>query len=349
MMEMSPSMRPHRRRNLLTGQWVLVSPQRMGRPWQGEDAAPAPEETVAYDPACYLCPGNGRVGGAVNPAYEGPWVFDNDFPALLPPDTAGERSAGGADGQGLLVEDAETGLCRVICYSPDHSATFGRLAPAAQLAVVETWTGQWRELSARPDIGAVTIFENRGAMMGASNPHPHGQIWATSSVPPELAAEVAEQAGYHARTGRPLLSDVLAEELARGERIVCRNDHFVVLVPHWAAWPFETLVLPVRPVAALDELSGAEVAGLAEALGRIARIYDGVFNCPFPCSMGIHQRPCHAPAPGFVLHVHHFPPLLRSASVRKHMVGFEMLAMPQRDITPEAAAARLREVAARIA
>lgn len=331
---------PHRRRNLLTGEWVLVSPQRMGRPWQGEATPPVRDDAPAYDPTCYLCPGNKRVGDAVNPAYRGPWVFDNDFPALLAEVSEGTPPYTGE----LLVEEPQSGVCRVIVYSDDHSRTMARMGQSDLQAVVEVWRQQWIELSARSDIAAVTIFENRGAMMGASNPHPHGQIWATSSVPPILDAEVREQAAFHARTGQPLLQAVLAEELRRDERIVCRNAHFVVLVPHWAAWPFETLLLPVRRVGALDELTADELAGLADIMGQIARRYDRVFDCPFPCSMGLHQRPCHAPAPGFTLHIHHFPPLLRSASVRKHMVGFEMLAMPQRDITPEAAARRLREL-----
>jgi UDPglucose--hexose-1-phosphate uridylyltransferase len=331
---------PHRRLNLLTGEWVLVSPQRMGRPWQGEALEPVPVSHLAHDPGCYLCPGNSRAGGFANPAYDGPWVFDNDFPALLP---AGSRAA--APVHGLLREEPESGLCEVICYGPHHSRTLALMDASERAAVVAVWQDRWRELSARADIGAVTIFENRGAMMGASSPHPHGQIWATSSVPPLLEREVAEQAAHHARTGRPLLADVLEEELRAGERIVCRNDHFVALVAHWAAWPFETLVLPVRPVAALDDLTGPEAAGLAAILGEVAVRYDNLFACPFPCSMGLHQRPCRAPAPGFVFHVHHYPPLLRSASVRKHMVGFEMLAMTQRDLTPEAAAERLRACA----
>lgn len=331
---------PHRRRNLLTGEWVLVSPQRMGRPWQGEATPPVRDDAPAYDPDCYLCPGNKRAGDAVNPAHRGAWVFDNDFPALL------AQGGGGINPptDSLLVEEPQGGVCRVIVYSDDHSRTMARMGQSDLEAVVDVWHQQWIELSARSDIAAVTMFENRGAMMGASNPHPHGQIWATSSVPPILEAEMREQAAFHARTGQPLLQAVLAEELRRDERVVCRNAHFVVLVPHWAAWPFETLVLPVRPVSALDELTADELAGLADIMGQIARRYDRVFDCPFPCSMGLHQRPCHAPAPGFTFHIHHFPPLLRSASVRKHMVGFEMLAMPQRDITPEAAARRLREL-----
>ncbi|GBF58022.1 galactose-1-phosphate uridylyltransferase [Candidatus Phycosocius bacilliformis] len=330
--------RPHRRLNLLTGDWVLVSPHRMGRPWQGEAGAPVADDAPSYDPHCYLCPGNARVGGVVNPAYDGPWVFDNDFPALLAEaTTAAHRDP-------LLVQEAETGLCRVICYSPDHARTMARMRPDEIEAVVRLWTDQWQELSARPDIGAVTIFENRGAMMGASNPHPHGQIWATASVPNELAREVTRQADWMALHGSPLLTDYLARELAEATRIVCAQDHFVALVPFWAAWPFETLILPRRPVAALDELTRDEQADLARLMSRLTARYDRVFSAPFPYTMGLHQRPTQAPAPGFVFHMHFYPPLLRSATVRKFMVGFEMLAMAQRDLTPEAAAERLRAV-----
>ena len=331
--------KPHRRQNLLTGEWVLVSPHRMGRPWQGETGNNAPTETLTYDPACYLCAGNTRVGGVVNPVYEGVWVFDNDFPALLGPD--GEASP---PADSILVAEPETGVCRVICYTPDHSKTMASMTRAEITAVVEVWTAQWQELSARTDLASVTIFENRGAMMGASNPHPHGQIWATSSVPNELAIEVERQAAWFDKNRSPLLIDYLERELADGARLVCANTHFVVLVPFWAAWPFETLVLPRRPVAALDELSAEEQADLADILRRLTASFDRLFSAPFPYTMGLHQRPTHSPAPGFVFHMHFFPPLLRSATVRKFMVGFEMLAMAQRDLTPEAAAERLRAV-----
>jgi UDPglucose--hexose-1-phosphate uridylyltransferase len=311
----------------------------MGRPWQGETGNNAPTEALTYDPACYLCAGNTRVGGVVNPAYEGVWVFDNDFPALLGPD--GEASP---PTDSILVAKPETGVCRVICYTPDHSKTMASMTRAEITAVVEVWTAQWQELSARTDLASVTIFENRGAMMGASNPHPHGQIWATSSVPNELAIEVERQAAWFDKNRSPLLIDYLERELADGARLVCANTHFVVLVPFWAAWPFETLVLPRRPVAALDELSAEEQADLADILRRLTASFDRLFSAPFPYTMGLHQRPTHSPAPGFVFHMHFFPPLLRSATIRKFMVGFEMLAMAQRDLTPEAAAERLRAV-----
>jgi UDPglucose--hexose-1-phosphate uridylyltransferase len=329
-----------RRLNLLTGDWVLVSPHRMARPWQGAVAEAASVAGVAYEPTCYLCPGNARAAGARNPAYAGVYVFDNDFPALLPP--GGEPAPGPADP--LLVAEAESGVCRVICYSPDHSRTMARMAPGEIRAVVDAWAAQTAELAARPDIAAVTVFENRGEMMGASNPHPHGQLWATSSVPGELAREEARQRAWLAAHGEPLLGAYLARELAAGERIVAANEHFVALVPFWAVWPFETLLAPRRSVGTLPELTGAERDALADVLSRLTRAYDALFAAPFPYSMGFHQRPARAAAgDGFTLHAHVYPPLLRSATIRKFMVGFEMLAMPQRDLTPEAAAARLRE------
>jgi UDPglucose--hexose-1-phosphate uridylyltransferase len=331
--------KPHRRQNLLTGEWVLVSPHRVGRPWQGETGSSAAPEALTYDPACYLCAGNTRVGGVVNPAYDGVWVFDNDFPALLGPDGEASQPA-----DSILVAEPETGVCRVICYTPDHSKTMASMTWAEITSVVEVWTAQWQELSVRPDLASVTIFENRGAMMGASNPHPHGQIWATSSVPNELAIEVERQAAWFDKNGSPLLIDYLERELADGTRILCANTHFVALVPFWAAWPFETLVLPRRPVAALNELSAEEQADLADILRRLTASFDRLFAAPFPYTMGLHQRPTQALAAGFVFHMHFYPPLLRSATVRKFMVGFEMLAMAQRDLTPEAAAERLRAV-----
>jgi UDPglucose--hexose-1-phosphate uridylyltransferase len=311
----------------------------MGRPWQGETGSTAAPEAMTYDPACYLCAGNTRVGGVVNPAYDGVWVFDNDFPALLGPDGQASPPV-----DNILIAEPETGVCRVICYTPDHSKTMASMTQAEITSLVEVWTTQWKELSARADLASVTIFENRGAMMGASNPHPHGQIWATSSVPNELAIEVERQAAWFDKSGTPLLIDYLERELADGTRIVCANTHFVALVPFWAAWPFETLVLPRRSVAALDELSAEEQGDLADILRRLTASFDRLFAAPFPYTMGLHQRPTQAPAPGFVFHMHFYPPLLRSATVRKFMVGFEMLAMAQRDLTQEAAAERLRAV-----
>jgi UDPglucose--hexose-1-phosphate uridylyltransferase len=328
-----------RRLNLLTGDWVLVSPHRMARPWQGEVAQAPPAQGAAFEATCYLCPGNARAGQARNPAYAGVYVFDNDFPALTGPGEAAPAV------DPVLVAEPETGVCRVICYSPDHSLTMARMAPAQIRAVVDVWSDQTAELMARGDIHAVTIFENRGEAMGASNPHPHGQLWATSSTPNELAREAERQRRWRIEHGQPLLIHYLARELLAAERVVLENDGFVVLVPFWATWPFETLVLPRRPVATLPELSPAERDALADALSRLTRAYDALFATPFPYSMGFHQRPVRPRADdgSFTLHAHVYPPLLRSAAIRKFMVGFEMLAMPQRDLTPEAAAARLRE------
>jgi UDPglucose--hexose-1-phosphate uridylyltransferase len=331
------SVAPHRRLNLLTGEWVLVSPHRMGRPWQGETGQVAKVVTPTHDPACYLCAGNRRVGGDPNPDYQGVWVFDNDFPAILP--TPVEQIH---DNDHLLVQAPETGICRVICYTPDHSKTMAQMSVGEVLAVVQEWLVQWKELSARSSIGAVTIFENRGAMMGASNPHPHGQIWATQSVPSELALEVSRQADYKSSHEKAMLIEYAEREISLSERIIYKNDSFVVLVPFWAAWPFETLLLPRRQVACLDELSKAELHDLADALNKTTAAYDRVFDAPFPYTMGLHQRPTRSAAPGFVFHIHFYPPLLRSATVRKFMVGFEMLAMAQRDLTPEVAAETLR-------
>jgi UDPglucose--hexose-1-phosphate uridylyltransferase len=336
MSEVAP--RPERRLNLLTGDWVLVSPQRIARPWQGAvDGAAAPLGH-RHDPECYLCPGNARVGGAVNPAYDGVHVFDNDFPALAPP--SGEPMPAPDP---LLAREPISGVCRVICYSPDHSQTMARMQRSAIRGVIDVWAAQSAELDARPDIAAVILFENRGPMMGASNPHPHGQIWATSSIPNELAREDERQRLWFEAHGEPLLAAYLRRELEAGERVVFANDGFVALVPFWAAWPFETLILPRRSVGHLGALTPAERDALADLLRRLTGAYDALFDVPFPYSMGVHQRPS-TPVEGaqFTLHLHFYPPLLRSATIRKFMVGFEMLAMPQRDLTPEDAAARLR-------
>ncbi|HEY1709952.1 MAG TPA: UDP-glucose--hexose-1-phosphate uridylyltransferase [Rhizomicrobium sp.] len=332
-------MSAERRQNLLTGDWILVSPHRLSRPWLGATDAPQSAPAMKHDPDCYLCPGNARAGGVRNPDYTGVYVFDNDFAALLPD----APSIAATDP--VLVSEPESGICRVICYTPDHSLTMAQMSRAQIRSVVDVWAAQFCELAARPDVGAVTIFENRGAMMGASNPHPHGQIWATRSVPNELAREDERQRVWMGDHGEPLLSSYLARELSDGSRIVCENETFVALVPFWAAWPFETLILPRRPVSGLDGLTTQEFDDLADALHRVTKAYDALFGVPFPYSMGLHQRPCRVTDEShFTLHVHFYPPLLRSASVRKFMVGFEMLAMPQRDMTPEEAAERLRAV-----
>ena len=334
---------PHRRFNPLTGDWVLVSPHRAERPWQGQVEAAAAPAALAYDPACYLCPGNARAGGATNPAYTQNLVFDNDFAALKPDAPAWE-----SDEQGLLRAASESGLCRVVCYSPQHDLTLARMAARDIERVVEVWAAQFAELAGEPHVNSVQIFENRGAMMGCSNPHPHGQIWACGSLPNEPRKELTSQQAYFHAHSVTLLGDYLALEERKSERLVCSNAHFVVLVPFWAVWPFETLLISRRPVAALTELHAEERAALADILQQINIRYDNLFRTPFPCTMGFHQRPTDgADYPSFHLHAHFYPPLLRSASVKKFMVGYELLAMPQRDITPEAAARCLRELPAR--
>jgi len=333
---------PHRRLNPLTGEWVLVSPHRTERPWMGQREARAGTDVPAYDPDCYLCPGNRRAHGAVNPHYPYTFVFDNDFPALLP-ESEGEK----IDRDGLMVGEAERGICRVICFSPRHDLTLARMTVKDIARVVGVWAAQYRALGALDGIGAVQIFENRGDMMGASNPHPHCQVWATGALPNEMAKELASQSAYWRAHGSALLVDYLRLEREAGERIVFENDHFTVLVPFWAVWPFETMVLPRRHVGAIDELTTEESTALAAALSQLTIRYDNLFETPFPYSMGFHQKPTDGEAHAeWQLHAHFYPPLLRSATVRKFMVGFEMLGSPQRDITAESAAARLRALPA---
>jgi UDPglucose--hexose-1-phosphate uridylyltransferase len=329
----------HRRLNRLTGDWVLVSPHRTARPWQGQVEEVAAAQRPVYDPDCYLCPGNERAGGARTPEYASTYVFDNDFAALAP-DTPPEET----DRKGLLVAQSERGICRVVCFSPRHDLTLGQMPAEAIRTVVDTWVDQHVELGSLDWVRHVQIFENRGAMMGASNPHPHGQIWANERVPNEPAKELVQQRA-HAESGGCLLCDYLTVELDEGERIVTGNEHFTALVPYWAVWPFETLVLPRAHAGALPELGPDQRDGLADILRRLTRRYDRLFGVTFPYSMGLHQQPTDGDAhPEWHLHAHFYPPLLRSATVRKFMVGYELLGQPQRDITPETAAQRLREL-----
>ena len=331
---------PHRRRDLLSGEWVLVSPHRMARPWQGQVERRSDDVRPAHDPGCYLCPGNARVGGERNPDYATTFVFDNDFAALRPGGATAEVRVGD-----LLVAQGEPGVCRVICFSPRHDLTLAGMDNAALRAVVDVWAEEYARLGARPDIGHVQIFENKGEVMGCSNPHPHGQIWAQRSVPSVPAREAVRFAEHHERHGRTLLEDYLALELAQDERVVCANDGFVALVPFWAVWPFETLVVSRRPVAHLGQLTDAERDLLADIVRRVTARYDNLFETSFPYSAGLHQAPTDgAEHPDWHLHMHFHPPLLRSATVRKFLVGYEMLGEPQRDLTPEAAADRLRKL-----
>ncbi len=334
-----PTEHPHRRFNPLTNEWILVSPHRAKRPWLGEVASPPPEIRPAYDPTCYLCPGNARAGGNVNPPYTGTFVFDNDFPALLPDTPTDEPTD-----HPLFRVQGERGICRVICFSPRHDLTLAQMETPDIRRVVDTWAEQTLDLGTRDFIGYVQIFENRGEMMGASNPHPHGQIWSTLRLPREIEKELIAQRDYYNAYGITLLAEYLAEERRRGVRIVYANEHWTVLVPFWAIWPFETLLISNRAVPSIPALDDAERDALADALHQITVRYDNVFRTSFPYSMGFHQQPTDgATYPFWHLHAHFYPPLLRSATIKKHMVGYEMLATPQRDITAEQAADRLRQ------
>jgi UDPglucose--hexose-1-phosphate uridylyltransferase len=327
----------HQRFNPLTRDWVLVSPHRMERPWLGKVEESPPAQAPSYDSECYLCPGNARAAGARNPKYESTFVFENDFPALQPeaPQTEGEAS-------GLLVARAEGGVCRVVCFSPRHDLTIPRMSSRELRRVVDVWVEQYESLGKIPWIQHVQIFENRGTLTGCSNPHPHCQIWANSCIPNEPAKEQASFREYNETHNACLICEYTKQELGLRERIVCENDAFVALVPYWAIWPFETLLLSKRHTTGMDELTLAERDLLADILKWLTIRYDNLFRVPFPYTMGFHQRPTDGRAhPEWHFHAHYYPPLLRSATVQKFMVGYELLATPQRDITPESAAARL--------
>jgi UDPglucose--hexose-1-phosphate uridylyltransferase len=327
----------HARRNLLTGEWVLVSPRRLDRPWHGLVDDPDAGSQPAHDPDCALCPGNERANGARNADYAGPFVFDNDFPALDIDSEAATPS------HPLLERRPETGRCRVICYSDRHDLRFATMDAASRIRALDAMFRQFAELDRESGIAYVTLFENRGRMMGCSNPHPHAQVWATSSVPTEAVKESVTQADYFERHGRPLLLDYAASEAEDGSRVVLSEPHWLAVVPYWATWPYELLLLPTRALQAPDELDAAEVAALAATLGGALEALETLFRAAVPYSMGFHPRPSDGgDHRGWQFHLHVYPPLLRSAAVRKHLVGFEMLAQPQRDLTPEDAAANLR-------
>jgi len=326
----------HRRYNPLTQDWVLVSPHRSKRPWQGQQEAPVPPSTVKHDPSCYLCAGNTRVNGEKNPNYTGTYVFTNDFAALQP-----DEYINSSEQHPLMRAQPARGTARVICFSPDHSATLPQLPISGLQEVVKCWSEQVEELSQHYQW--VQVFENKGAAMGCSNPHPHGQIWAQDQLPSLAEKAHNAQQAHYAEHKSPLLLDYLALELEKRERIVEENSEWVGLVPYWACWPFELMLLPKRHATHLHKLDTAQQAELANILKPLLSRYDNLFQCSFPYSMGWHGQAFNDNHNDFwQLHAHFYPPLLRSASVRKFMVGYEMMAEPQRDITPERAAEQLR-------
>ena len=331
---------PHTRQNLLTGDWVLVSPHRTKRPWQGKVETLPDDNRPSYDPTCYLCPGNTRADGSVNPDYKDPFVFTNDYSALL-----ADTPEGTFDKGGLLKARSESGICRVISFSPDHSLTLPRLSVPAIEKVIELWAEEFKQLAANPAIKYIQIFENKGEIMGCSNPHPHGQIWSQGSLPLEIDKETTQQKNWFNEKGSSLLNDYIAIELEEKERIVLENEHFVALVPFWAVWPYETMIISKRHVQTILQFTAAEKTALAEILKKLTAKYDNLFEISFPYSAGMHQAPVNDGAhEEWHWHMHFFPPLLRSATVKKFMVGYEMLANPQRDVTPEWAADRLRNM-----
>jgi UDPglucose--hexose-1-phosphate uridylyltransferase len=332
----------HRRFNPLTGDWILVSPHRTKRPWQGKVEKINEEKRPQYDPKCYLCPGNERAGGVNNPNYDDVFVFQNDFSALLPVVPDGEFHNGE-----LFQAKSESGFCKVICFSPRHDLTVPEMEVPEIRKVVDVWCREFQEIGNLDYINHVQIFENKGDIMGCSNPHPHGQIWAQNSVPVEPAKEGQMQLAYFEKHGRTLLSDYVDEELKSGERVLVENEHFVAVVPFWGTWPYEGMIISKRAVQNLTQLTDDERTALADCYKKLTVMYDNLFEVSFPYSAGIHQSPTDGQDhPEWHLHMHFYPPLLRSASVKKFMVGYEMMANPQRDITPEQSAQKLRELPA---
>lgn len=331
---------PHRRLNLLTNQWIQVSPHRTQRPWQGKQESHGSGLSLKHDASCYLCSGNTRANGMTNPEYTSTYAFDNDFSALLPdsPDLQ-------LNEQDLLIGHSERGLCRVICFSPRHDLTLPEMSQGEIRSVVDMWVAQYQELGDIPWVNYVTIFENKGDVMGCSNPHPHGQVWAQASIPEEPKKELATQQAYFKTHGRTLLGDYLALELTKNERIVAQNEHFVVMVPFWAFWPYETLVVSRRPFARFTDMTSDEKDGLADIIRQITIRYDNLFQVSFPYSAGFHPAPTDGEDhPEWHFHMHFYPPLLRSATVKKFSVGYEMLGNEQRDITAEFASDVLKNL-----
>ena len=332
--------KPHRRKNILTGDWVLVSPQRTQRPWNGMQETILENSLPEHDASCYLCAGNKRAGNVSNDNYKGVHVFENDFPALLnEPIEEFPR----IEKDDLLIAVPEQGICKVICYSHLHNKTMALLEVPDIENIIQVWQKEYIQLGNLPYIQSVQIFENKGPIMGCSNPHPHGQIWAQISLPTEITKENTQQFNYFKTHGNTLLSDYLQRELKENIRIVSENEHFICLVPFWATWPYETIIISKKPISSIKEMGVLEIKSLAQLLKIITVKYDNVFETDFPYSMGIHQSPTdNEPHPEWHFHIHFYPPLLRSAQIKKFMVGYEMMGEPQRDMLPEKSAEILR-------
>ena len=331
---------PHRRYNPLLDEWILVSPQRAKRPWQGQNEAITDEKKPEYDETCYLCPGNHRITGGTNPNYESCYVFDNDFPALLKDEVSSDVAQ-----EDLFKINPERGINRVICFSPKHNVTLAEMEVSEIENVVRVWKEQYLELGAISYINHVQIFENKGSVMGCSNPHPHGQIWAQSSLPTQVKRTQDNLLKYFQKTGKSLLKDYLESELQKKERIIAENEHFVLLVPFWATWPYETMIISKRHFSSIAEITEEEIKSYAEMIQIITVKYDNLFKTSFPYSAGIHQAPTDGlDHEEWHFHMHFYPPLLRSATVKKFMVGYELLAEAQRDLTAEQSAEILRNL-----
>ena len=331
---------PHRRYNPLLDEWILVSPQRAKRPWQGQNEAITDEKKPEYDETCYLCPGNHRITGGTNPNYESCYVFDNDFPALLKDEVSSDVAQ-----EDLFKINPERGINRVICFSPKHNVTLAEMQVPEIENVVRVWKEQYLELGAISYINHVQIFENKGSVMGCSNPHPHGQIWAQSSLPTQVKRTQDNLLKYFQKTGKSLLKDYLESELQKKERIIAENEHFVLLVPFWATWPYETMIISKRHFSSIAEITEEEIKSYAEMIQIITVKYDNLFKTSFPYSAGIHQAPTDGlDHEEWHFHMHFYPPLLRSATVKKFMVGYELLAEAQRDLTAEQSAEILRNL-----
>ncbi|WP_299015534.1 UDP-glucose--hexose-1-phosphate uridylyltransferase [uncultured Polaribacter sp.] len=329
----------HKRLNILTGEWVLVSPHRAKRPWQGQNEEISAEKRPAYDKTCYLCATNTRINGEINPDYKDVFVFTNDFGALQ------KESPTFVKDDDLLQARSETGICKVICFSPDHSKSLADMEVADIKKVVHVWQKEYLDLGKNDTINYVQIFENKGAVMGCSNPHPHGQIWSQSTLPNEVVKKDKQQKSYFTKNKTSLLGDYLQQELKEKERIIFQNEDFVVLIPFWAIWPFETMIAPKKAKKDISQLNDSEAKNFAEAIAVITKTYDKLFNTSFPYSSGIHQAPTDGKSNAhWHFHMSFYPPLLRSATVKKFMVGYEMFGTPQRDITAENAANRLRDL-----